>query len=144
MTRVSSERRASCAEGPRSCKPCDDPGMIGSRLTWVPTLLLLGALSVGGCKENGNDYLTEGLRLLGEAERGDCKPDVRAGQAMINASRVSQCLGKTKAALEQLYEARELGVDNKEINDLIAKTEAEVANLETMLKTVARMQHEVE
>lgn len=116
--------------------------MIGSRRTWVPTLLLLGALSVGGCKENGNDYLTEGLRLLGEAERGDCKPDVRAGQAMINSARVSQCLEKTKAALEQLHKAKELGVDNKETNDLIAKTEAEVSNLETMLKMVGKMQNE--
>ena len=113
-----------------------------SRQTWVPTLLLLGALSVGGCKENGNDYLTEGLRLLGEAERGDCKPNVRAGQAMIDTAKVSQCLVKTKAALEQLHKARELGVDNKETNDLITKTEEEVSKLETMLKMVGRMQHE--
>ncbi|KIG15940.1 hypothetical protein DB30_05131 [Enhygromyxa salina] len=116
--------------------------MIRSRLTWVPTLLLLGALSVGGCKESGNDYLTEGLRLLGEAERGDCKPDIRGGQAQINAAKVSECLDKTKSALEQLHKARELGVDNKETNDLIAKTEEEVAKLETMLKMVGRMQHE--
>ncbi|PRQ00547.1 hypothetical protein [Enhygromyxa salina] len=116
--------------------------MIGSRPTWVPSLLLLATLSVGGCKESGNDYLTEGLRLLGEAERGDCKPDVRAGQATINSAKVSQCLDKTKAALEQLHKARELGVQNKEIDDLIAKTEAEVSNLETMLKMVGRMQHE--
>ena len=116
--------------------------MSGSRLTWVPTLLLLGALSVVGCKENGNDYLTEGLRLLGEAERGDCKPDIRAGQATINAAKVSECLAKTKDALEQLHKARELGVDNKEINDLIGKTEEEVSKLETMIKMVSRMQNE--
>lgn len=122
--------------------------MSRSRLTWVPTLLLVGVMgvtgvmSVMGCKENGNDYLTEGLRLLGEAERGDCKPDIRAGQATINTAKVSECLAKTKSALEQLHKARELGVDNKEINDLISKTEAEVSKLETMLEMVGRMQHE--
>ncbi|PRQ02228.1 hypothetical protein ENSA5_25630 [Enhygromyxa salina] len=116
--------------------------MPSSRLL-SPAWALLVALAVaGGCKENGNDYLTEGLRLLGEAERGDCKPNVRGGQAMIDTTKVSQCLAKTKDALEQLHKARELGVDNKETNDLIAKTEAEVAKLESMLQIVGRMQHE--
>jgi hypothetical protein len=106
-------------------------------------LLLTLALTLSvGCKENGNDYLDEGLRLLGEAERGDCKPDIEAGQAMIDATTVARCLDKTKAALEKLHKARELGVDNKEINDLIAKTEGEVRRLESMLKIVGRMQHE--
>lgn len=95
-----------------------------------------------GCKENGNDYLDEGLRLLGEAERGDCKPDVQAGQPIIDASKVAVCLDKTKAGLEQLHKAKELGVENKEIDNLIAKTEDEVRRLESMLKIVARMQHE--
>ena len=94
------------------------------------------------CKENGNDYLQEGLRLLGEAERGDCKPDVIQGQLTIDAATVAQCLDKTKIAIEQLYKARELGVSGKETDDLIAKTEAEIKRLESMLKMVSRMQNE--
>jgi hypothetical protein len=107
-----------------------------------PVLVLALALCSTGCKENGNDYLQEGLRLLGEAERGDCKPDVENGQLTINAATVAQCLDKTKAALEQLHKARELGVKGKETDDLIAKTEAEIEQLESMLKMVSRMQHE--
>src|SRR5689334_19428672 len=93
-----------------------------------PLQLLALALALGlpGCKENGNDYLDEGLRLLGEAERGDCKPDVENGQLMIDGAKVAQCLDKTKAALDQLYKARELGVKGKETDDLIAKTEGEI------------------
>lgn len=113
--------------------------MFARRLALLVSLSLVLAT---GCKESGNDYLSEGLRLLGEAERGDCKPDVEQGQAMIDADRVAMCLNKTKAALEQLHKARELGIDNKEINDLIAKTEDEVRRLESMLKIVTRMQNE--
>lgn len=116
------------------------PRSLASLLLATPLIL---ALSIsGGCGENGNDYLVEGLRLLGEAERGDCKPDVQRGQATIDGTRVAVCLDKTKAALEQLHKARELGVDTKETNDLIAKTEAEVEKLESMLRIVSRMQHE--
>lgn len=106
-------------------------------------LLVLALLStVLACKENGNDYLQEGLRLLGEAERGDCKPEVVDGQMTIDAAKVAQCLDKTKAALEQLYRARELGNDGAETTNLIAKTEQEVERMESMLRTVSRLQHE--
>ena len=116
---------------------------IRSVASLVPSVLLgLALVATSACKENGNDYLVEGLRLLGEAERGDCKPDVQRGQATIDGTKVAECLDKTKQGLEQLHKARELGVDNKEINDLIAKTEDEVARLESMLKIVTRMQHE--
>jgi hypothetical protein len=94
------------------------------------------------CKENGNDYLSEGLRLLGEAERGDCKPELQGGQMTIDAALVAQCLDKTKLALEQLHKARELGVKGAETDNLIAKTEDEVEKLESMLRMVSRMQHE--
>lgn len=107
-----------------------------------PLLLLALIGPVAACKENGNDYLQEGLRLLGEAERGDCKPEVVQGQMTIDAAKVAQCLDKTKAALEQLHKARELGNDGRETTDLIAKTEEEVARLESMLRMVSRMQHE--
>jgi hypothetical protein len=109
-----------------------------SRLLLGPLLLL----ALTACKENGNDYLQEGLRLLGEAERGDCKPEVQDGQMTIDAGKVAECLDKTKAALEQLYKARELGTDGTETQNLIAKTEDEVKHLETMLKMVSRMQHD--
>jgi hypothetical protein len=107
-----------------------------------PLLLLALVAGLTACKENGNDYLQEGLRLLGEAERGDCKPEVENGQPMINGAKVAQCLDKTKAALDQLYKARELGVKGGETDNLIAKTEDEVKRLESMLKMVTRMQHE--
>jgi hypothetical protein len=107
-----------------------------------PLLLLALTFSVSACKENGNDYLQEGLRLLGEAERGDCKPEVEQGQMTIDAAKVAQCLDKTKQALEQLHKARELGNDGREVTDLIAKTEDEVTRLESMLKMVARLQHD--
>lgn len=115
------------------------------RLFLRPLLLLaLTSTSMAGvaCKENGNDYLQEGLRLLGEAERGDCMPEVSNGQMTVDAAKVAQCLDKTKAALEQLYKARELGVVGKETDNLIAKTEDEVKRLESMLKMVSRMQHD--
>jgi hypothetical protein len=112
------------------------------RLLLAPVLLLALTSSVVACKENGNDYLQEGLRLLGEAERGDCKPEVEAGQMTIDAGKVAECLDKTKLALEQLHKARELGNDGRETADLIAKTEEEVKRLESMLRMVTRMQHE--
>jgi hypothetical protein len=106
-------------------------------------LLVLALMSTAiACKENSNDYLQEGLRLLGEAERGDCKPEVEQGQMTIDAAKVAECLDKTKQALEQLHKARELGSDGKETTDLIAKTEDEVKRLESMLRMVSRMQHE--
>jgi hypothetical protein len=110
----------------------------------APGLLVCSVLvcSLLACKENGNDYLQEGLRLLGEAERGDCKPDVENGQAVIDTRKVAECLDKTKLGLEQLYKARELGVEGKQTDDLIAKTEDEVRRLESMLKIVGRMQNE--
>ena len=95
-----------------------------------------------GCKENGNDYLDQGLKLLGEAERGVCKPEIIGGQATIDAGRVAECLDATKGALEQFHRARELGIDTTELENLIGKTEDEVARLESMLRTVSRMQHE--
>jgi hypothetical protein len=107
-----------------------------------PLLLLALTGSVASCKENGNDYLQEGLRLLGESERGDCKPEVDQGQMTIDAAKVAQCLDKTKAALEQLHKARDLGNDGREVTDLIAKTEDEVKRLESMLRMVSRMQHQ--
>jgi hypothetical protein len=112
-----------------------------SRLLLGP-LLLLALTSTVACKENGNDYLQAGLTLLGEAERGDCQPEIQNGQTTIDAGKVAECLDKTKAALEQLHKARELGVDGKETADLIAKTEDEVKRLESMLRMVSRMQHD--
>jgi len=110
------------------------------RLSALALILALSSLSA--CKENGNDYLTEGLRLLGEAERGDCRPEVEGGQAMINGAKVAQCLDKTKTALEALHKARELGVETRELENLIQDTETEVATLESMLKIVSRFEHE--
>ncbi|NVB39171.1 hypothetical protein G6O69_15115 [Pseudenhygromyxa sp. WMMC2535] len=113
----------------------------------APSLVLTAALALASmatsaCKESGNDYYAEGLRLLGEAERGDCKLgfDRASGQQVINAERVRTCLEKTKAGLEQLQKARELGVDHREMSDLIEKTELEVERLEKMYKMVSRMQ----
>lgn len=116
------------------------PAPLVAALSLVATLV-----GSSGCKENGLDYYDEGLRLLGEAERGDCKPgfDRATGQAVINTTRISTCLEKTRAALEQLHKARELGVDTREANELIAKTEAEVAELESRMRTVSRMEREL-
>jgi len=107
-------------------------------------LALFATLALVACKENGNDYLDQGLRLLGEAERGDCKAgwDGSKSQSTIDASRVAQCLDKTRLALEQLVKARELGVQGREIENLIAKTEDDVAKLESMLRVVSRLQNE--
>lgn len=106
--------------------------------------LALCALLSSACKENGNDYLDAGLRLLGEAERGDCKAgwDSSKMQNTIDGTTVARCLDKTKEALDQLYKARELGVKTGELETLIAKTEEDVRKLETMLKMVSRMSHE--
>ncbi|EDM81502.1 hypothetical protein PPSIR1_39965 [Plesiocystis pacifica SIR-1] len=113
-------------------------------LPWTrlaPALLALALTSA--CMENGNDYYAEGLRLLGEAERGACDLgfDAASGQAVINASRISTCLEKTKEGLAQLEKAKELGVDHRESNELLEKTRAEVAQMESMLKMVSRMEN---
>ena len=106
--------------------------------------LALCTVLTSACKENGNDYLDAGLRLLGEAERGDCKAgwDDAKLQNTIDGTTVARCLDKTKQALEQLHKARELGVETRELEDLIAKTEENVRKLESMLKMVSRMSHE--
>ena len=109
----------------------------------VAALAVFACLTLSSaCKENGNDYLDEGISLLGEAERGDCKPEMDNGQATIDGAKVAQCLDKTKAALEKLHKARELGVETKELSNLIAKTEDEVRRLESMLKIVSRFENE--
>lgn len=107
-------------------------------------VLALSVVLASACKENGNDYLDAGLRLLGEAERGDCKAgwDKQKSMNTIDGTVVARCLDKTKEALEQLYKARELGVNTRELNDLIDKTEEDVRKLESMLKMVLRMQRE--
>ncbi|MFO7562704.1 MAG: hypothetical protein R6X02_08665 [Enhygromyxa sp.] len=107
-------------------------------------VLALCAALAFGCKESGNDYLDAGLRLLGEAERGDCKAgwDKQKSMNTIDGTVVARCLDKTKEALEQLHKARELGVETRELNDLIAKTEEDVRKLESMLKIVSRMQRD--
>src|SRR5690606_8708311 len=104
----------------------------------VIVLALCTVLASAACKENGNDYLDAGLRLLGEAERGDCQAgwDNARSQNTIDATTVARCLDKTKQALEQLHRARELGVQTRELNDLIDKTEEDIRKLETMLKMV--------
>jgi hypothetical protein len=114
-----------------------------SRFAAAIALALCTVLS-SACKENGNDYLDAGLRLLGEAERGDCKAgwDDTKLQNTIDGTTVARCLDKTKQALEQLHKARDLGVDTRELADLIAKTEEDVRKLESMLKMVGRMARE--
>ncbi len=101
---------------------------------------------VGACKPSGNEAFAEGLRLLGEAERGPCKIefDSASGNHMISAASISQCLVKTREGLDKLHEAKQLGVDHREINDLISKTEAEIERLESMRKMVLRMQNSYE
>lgn len=107
-------------------------------------VLALCTVLASACKENGNDYLDAGLRLLGEAERGDCQAGWDKNKSMntIDGTVVARCLDKTKQALEQLHKARELGVQTRELDDLIAKTEEDVRKLESMLKIVSRMQRE--
>jgi hypothetical protein len=106
--------------------------------------LALCAVLTSACKENGYDYVDEGLRLLGEAERGDCQAGWDQAKMMntIDPMVVARCLDKTKQALEQLHKARDLGVDTRELADLIAKTEEDVRKLESMLKMVGRMARE--
>jgi hypothetical protein len=107
-------------------------------------VVALCAVLTSACKESGNDYLDAGLRLLGEAERGDCQAGWDKNKLMntIDGAVVARCLDKTKQALEQLHKARELGVNTRELNDLIDKTEEDVRKLESMLKIVSRMQRE--
>ena len=107
-------------------------------------VVALCAVFTSACKENGNDYLDAGLRLLGEAERGDCQAGWDKNKSMntIDGAVVARCLDKTKQALEQLHKARELGVNTRELGDLIDKTEEDVRKLESMLKIVSRMQRE--
>ena len=118
--------------------------MLPTRSVLARLLLSAALVASVGCKENGYDYLDEGLRILGEAERSDCKLgfDASKGQNTINTTRVGTCLDTTRRALEKFHKARELGVDTGELNELIAKTEREVEKLESMMRMVAKMENE--
>ncbi len=105
--------------------------------------LVLALASLTACKPSGNDALAEALVLLGEAERGPCTAafDPVTKQQTIDVARVGECLTLTNAALTKLNEAKQLGVDNGEVDQLIAKTEEEVRRLETLKRMVLRMGH---
>ena len=112
------------------------------RLT--PLALILGlAAGAIACKENGYDYFDAALKLLGEAERGPCKLafDQNAGQHVLDSDQIIACLDKKKEARAQLDKAKEVGLDTRELNDVLSKTNDEIEHLESMLRTVSRMEH---
>jgi hypothetical protein len=108
--------------------------------------LTLAVALLPACKPSGNDAYAEALKLLGEAERGPCNMDFdkATGQQTIDMGRISECLSKTNEALAKLHEAKQNGVDNREIDELITRTEDEVRRLESMKRTVLRMQHDLD
>lgn len=109
----------------------------------LPAAALTFALVIlPACKPSGNEAYAEALILLGEAERGPCESTFdKSGQQVISVSQIGDCLTKTNEGLEKLHEAKRLGVDHRELEDLIAKTEGEIERLEGMKATVLRMQN---
>jgi hypothetical protein len=109
-------------------------------------VLILALAILPACKPSGNEAYAEALILLGEAERGACNMgfDKATGQQIINVGRINDCLTKTQAALDKLVEAKQLGVDHREANELITKTEEEVRRLESMKRTVLRMENKLD
>ncbi|MFV8752366.1 hypothetical protein ACNOYE_17615 [Nannocystaceae bacterium ST9] len=109
-------------------------------------LLTLAAMVLPACKPSGNDAYAEALKLLGEAERGPCNMgfDKATSQQTIDVARVGECLTKTNEALAKLREAEQLGVNHQEIQDLITRTQDEVARLESMKRMVLRMEHKLD
>ncbi len=109
-------------------------------------VLTLALALVPACKPSGNDAYAEALTLLGEAERGPCNMgfDPATNQQTIDVARIGECLTKTNEALAKLQEAKQLGVDTREVEELITQTEDEVRRLESMKRTVLRMQHKLD
>lgn len=109
-------------------------------------VLTLALAILPACKPSGNEAYAEALVLLGEAERGSCNMgfDQASGQQIIDVGRINDCLTKTQEALDKLVEARQLGVDHREAEELITKTEEEVRRLESMKRTVLRMENKLD
>jgi hypothetical protein len=114
-----------------------------SPLALIP-ILVLALLTA--CKPSGNDAYAEALKLLGEAERGPCNMgfDKATSQQTIDVARIGECLSKTNEALAKLHEAQQNGVDHQEIRDLISKAEEDVRRLESMKRTVLRMENKLD
>lgn len=114
-----------------------------ARASVLALTFVLAILSA--CKPSGNEAYAEALTLLGEAERGPCKSTFdKSGQQIVGVALIGDCLTKTNEALAKLHEAKQLGVDHQEIEDLIIKTEEEVRRLESMKRTVLRMTNKLE
>lgn len=113
------------------------------RRSLAPLALVLLAFA---CKPSGNEAYAEALKLLGEAERGPCKLafDANINQFLVESSKIADCLTATNDALTKLHEAKSLGVDTREVDDLILKTEDEVRRLEAMQRTVLRMKNNLD
>ncbi len=109
------------------------------------TSTLLAALLALACKPSGNEAYAEALKLLGEAERGPCKMAFDSNQNMylVESSKIAECLERTKEGLVKLEEAKSLGLDTREVDNLILKTEDEVRRLESMQRTVLRMKNDL-
>lgn len=112
----------------------------------LAVVLIFVLAIVPACKPSGNDAYAEALKLLGEAERGPCNTgfDKKSHQQTVDVGRIGECLSKTHEALDKLHEAKQSGLDNQEINDLIAQTEDEVRRLESMKRTVLRMENKLD
>jgi hypothetical protein len=112
----------------------------------LTSTLLTVALLALACKPSGNEAYAEALKLLGEAERGPCKMTFDGNQNMylVESSKIAECLERTKEGLVKLEEAKSLGLDTREVDNLILKTEDEVRRLESMQRTVLRMKNDLD
>lgn len=119
--------------------------MLRSPASLLSGTLLVTALLGLACKPSGNQAYAEALELLGQAERGPCKMAFDGNQNMflVESSKIAECLERTKEGLVKLEEAKSLGLDSREVDNLILKTEDEIRRLESMQRTVLRMKNDL-
>ncbi|GEM_PF-4227768 len=105
---------------------------------------LLCVCGLVGCMESRHDAYIEGLKIAGDADRSDCKLvyDQGAATHVINSAKISACVNANKRALVEFRKAQERGLEGREITLMIEGTEDKIKRLESMLRTVKRMQIE--
>ena len=105
-------------------------------------LLSLAGLAALACGPTSYDVFLEGQRLAGEAERGACRLvwDKEQGAHVINKERIATCLDANRRALAKHEEAAKLGHTGRDFELAKEELEVRIGRLESMLRTVARMQ----
>jgi hypothetical protein len=110
--------------------------------------LALCLLPASACAKgpSKNDLYMEGLQIEGDAERGPCKLHYVEGQpaAQLTGDQLTNCLARTKDAVDKYDEAAALGLDDPDFVKVHQRAKERVTRLEDMLTQVRKMEHGIE